>query len=67
MNTDQVEDMHRACGSLMRQRDLLAKRIGGIELAPVSMAEDLSTVLLAIEAVDRALADAGHPYFDAGN
>jgi hypothetical protein len=66
MNTDQVEDMHRARGSLVRQRDLLAKRIGGIELAPVSMADDLSKVLLAIEAVDRTLADAGHPYFDAG-
>lgn len=31
MNTDQVEDMHRARGSLGRQRDLLTKRIGGIE------------------------------------
>ncbi len=67
MNTDQVEDMHRARGSLGRQRDLLTKRIGGIELAPISMAEDLSRVLLAIEAVDRALADAGHPYFEASD
>jgi hypothetical protein len=67
MNTDQVEDMHRARGSLVRQRDLLTKRIGGIELAPISMAEDLSRVLLAIEALDRALADAGHPHLDIGD
>lgn len=67
MNTDQVEDMHQARASLVRQRNLLAKRIGGIELAPVSMAEDLGKVLLTIEALDRALADAGHPYFDMGD
>ncbi len=67
MNTDQVEDMHQARRSLVRQRDLLAKRIGGIELAPVSMAEDLNRVLVAIEAVDRALTDDGHPFFDPSN
>lgn len=64
MNTDSVEGLTRARGSLVRQRDVLATRIGGIELAPVSMAEDLTRILLAIEAVDRALANAGHPHFE---
>lgn len=64
MNTDSVEDLTRARGSLVRQRDNLAKRIGTIEMAPISMAEDLTRVLLAIEAVDRALANAGHPHFE---
>lgn len=64
MNTDSVEDLTRARRSLVRQRDNLAKRIGAIEMAPVSMAEDLTRVLLAIEAVDRALANAGHPHFE---
>ena len=64
MNTDSVEDLTRARCSLTRQRDNLAKRIGAIEMAPVSMAEDLTRVLLAIEAVDRALANAGHPHFE---
>lgn len=65
MKTDSVEDLARARASLARQRDALAKRIGATELAPVPMAEDLTRVLLAIEAVDRALADAGHPHFEA--
>ncbi|MDP4021901.1 hypothetical protein Q8W71_04620 [Methylobacterium sp. NEAU 140] len=64
MNTDAVEGLKHARAALARQRDALAKRIGAIALAPVSMAEDLTRVLIAIEAVDRALADAGHPHLD---
>ena len=33
-------------------------------MAPISMAEDLTRTLLAIEAVDRALVDAGQPHVD---
>ena len=62
MTTDEVDDLNRARAALARQRNAIAKRLGGIELAPVSMAEDLTRVLSAIEAVDRALADAGRPY-----
>jgi len=65
MNTDEVTHMKTARGSLVRQRNDLVRRIAGIELAPIAMAEDLTKILLAIEAVDRALADAGHPHFDA--
>lgn len=62
MNTEEVEDLKRAREALARQRCALAKRIGALELAPISMAEDLTRTLLAIEAVDRALVDAGHPH-----
>ncbi|WP_336491026.1 hypothetical protein [Methylobacterium nigriterrae] len=65
MTTDEVDDLNRARSALVRQRSAIAKRLGSIDLAPVSMAEDLTRVLLAIEAVDRVLTDAGHPYFDA--
>ncbi|WP_336492144.1 hypothetical protein [Methylobacterium nigriterrae] len=61
--TDEVEDLNRARSALVRQRDAITKKLGSIELAPISMAEDLTRVLLAIEAVDRALTDAGHPHF----
>lgn len=64
MIADEVEDLNRARASLSRQRNALAKRLGAIELAPISMAEDLTRTLLAIEAVDRALADAGRPHVD---
>jgi hypothetical protein len=64
MNTDEVTHMKAARGSLVRQRNDLVRRITGIELVPIAMAEDLTKILVAIEAVDRALADAGHPHFD---
>ncbi|WP_336492473.1 hypothetical protein [Methylobacterium nigriterrae] len=65
MTTDEIEDLNRACSALVRQRSAVAKKLGSIDLAPVSMAEDLTRLLLAIEAVDRALTDAGHPHLDA--
>lgn len=62
MTVDEVDDLNRARAALARQRNAIAKRLGAIDLAPVSMAEDLTRVLAAIEAVDRALADAGRPF-----
>lgn len=65
MNTDEVAYMKDARRSLVRQRNHLARRIAEVELAPIAMADDLTKILVAIEAVDRTLADAGHPHFDA--
>lgn len=66
MTTDEIEDLNRARAALSRQRNAIARRLGTLDLAPISMAEDLTRTLLAIEALDRALTDAGHPYFDGG-
>ncbi len=33
-----------------------------MDLAPIAMAEDLTRILVAIEAVDRALTAEGQPY-----
>ena len=62
MTPDEIETLNRARDSLARQRGALAKRIGASDVAAPSAAEDLTRILLAIEAVDRALVDAGRPY-----
>ena len=65
MSATELDDLNAARLALVRQRNAIAKRMGAIALAPVSMAEDLTRILLAIEAVDRALVDAGQPYMSA--
>lgn len=65
MNAAEIKDLTKARAALARQRNAIARRMAAIELAPVSMAEDLTRILLAIEAVDRALADAGQPFMAA--
>lgn len=65
MNTDEVTHLKDARRSLVRQRDHLAGRTAAVDLAPIAMAHDLTKIPLAIKAVDRTLADAGHPYFNA--
>ncbi|GJE45399.1 hypothetical protein [Methylobacterium soli] len=62
MTAHEIVDLNRARAALARQCHAITKRMGAIDLAPVSMAEDLTRILLAIEAVDRALVVAGHPY-----
>ncbi|MCJ2051387.1 hypothetical protein [Methylobacterium sp. J-070] len=66
MTTDEIADLNLARASLARQRNAIARRLGGLEVAPISMAEDLTRTLLAIEAVDRALVEAGQPHVDIG-
>lgn len=62
MTAEAVQTLNRARASLARARDGLARRIAGMDPSPVTMAEDLTRILLAIEAVDRALTAEGHPY-----
>jgi hypothetical protein len=67
MTSDEIEDLKRARSALARQRNSIARRLSGLDVAPISMAEDLTRTLLAIEAVDRALVDAGQPHVDIGS
>ncbi|WP_299660599.1 hypothetical protein [Methylobacterium sp.] len=62
MTADEIENLNRARASLARQRSALARRIGASDVAAPSAAEDLTRILLAIEAVDRTLADEGRPH-----
>jgi hypothetical protein len=64
MTAEEIDDLNRARGALARQRNAIARRLGGLDVAPISMAEDLTRTLVAIEAVDRALVDAGQPHVD---
>jgi predicted component of type VI protein secretion system len=66
MTADEIQDLNRARASLARQRNAIARRIGGLDVAPISMSEDLTRTLVAIEAVDRALVEAGQPHVDIG-
>ena len=46
----------------MKRRREMARQIAEAPLPSVEMAEELSKILTAIEALDRALNEAGHPY-----
>jgi len=62
MTPEDVEELKRARESLARRRGALARVIAGNELPSVESAEELAKVQGGIEAIDRALADAGQPY-----
>ena len=62
MGQEEVTLLHRARESMVRRRSELAKVIAAAPLVSVESAEELTKIQHAIEAVDRALADAGQPY-----
>jgi hypothetical protein len=62
MRPEEIEDLTAARESLCRRRGELARAVAGDPHAPVETIEALTTILVAIEAVDRALNEAGHPY-----
>ena len=62
MSPDEIADLKRAREGLARRRHALAKQIAETELPSVESADELARVQGALEAVDRALADAGQPY-----
>jgi NifB/MoaA-like Fe-S oxidoreductase len=62
MTSEEIEELNRARESLTRRRGALARQIAGNELPSVESAEELAKVQAGIEAIDRALADAGQPY-----
>jgi hypothetical protein len=63
MGREDITLLNRARESMVRRRSELAKIIGAAPLVSVESAEELTKIQHAIEAVDRALADAGQPYF----
>lgn len=64
MTPEQIDDLNRARESLMRRRSDLAKRIAEAPLVSVESAEEITKIQHAIEAVDRTLNEAGHPYMN---
>ena len=61
MTSDEIETMNLARASLARQRGALARRIGASEAAAPSAAEDLTRILLAIEAMEKKLSEISDP------
>ena len=65
MTPEQLDDLNRARESLMLRRSEIAKRIAESPLVSVESAEEITKIQHAIEAVDRTLNEAGHPYMNA--
>ncbi len=65
MTPEQIEELRGARESLCRRRHELAKQVAAAPLVSVESAEELTKILLAVEAVDRALNEAGHPYMSS--
>lgn len=62
MTKDEIQELNAARESLVKRRREMAQRIAAAPLPSVEMAEELTKVLAAIEALDRALNEAGQPY-----
>ena len=63
MGREDITLLNRARESMVRRRSDLARIIAAAPLVSVESAEELTKIQHAIEAVDRALADAGQPHF----
>jgi hypothetical protein len=62
MTPEEIKELNAARESLVKRRREMARQISEAPLPSIEMAEDLTKVLIAVEALDRALNEAGHPY-----
>jgi len=62
MTSEEIKELNAARESLVKRRREMARQIAEAPLPSVEMAEELSKILTAIEALDRTLNEAGHPY-----
>ncbi len=62
MTSEEIKELNAARESLVKRRREMARQISEAPLPSVEMAEELTKILTAIEALDRALNEAGHPY-----
>lgn len=66
MTPTEIDALSRAREQLAKSRLMLARRIAGSGDLDLSDVEVLTKVLAALEGIDRALTDAGHPYMPTG-
>lgn len=66
MTLEEINELNAARESLVKRRREMARQISEAPLPSVEMAEELTKILSAIEALDRALNEAGHPYMSQG-
>ena len=62
MTSEEIKELNAARESLVKRRREMARQISEAPLPSIEMAEELTKVLVAVEALDRALNEAGHPY-----
>ncbi|MCB8822224.1 hypothetical protein [Microvirga rosea] len=62
MTSEEIQVLTAAREGLVKRRLEVARLISETPLPSVEMAEELTKVLRAIEGLDRALNEAGHPY-----
>ena len=62
MTPDEISELTAARKSLCGRRGELARDVATAPHAAMETVEALTKVLAAIEAIDRALNEAGHPY-----
>ena len=66
MTQEEIQELTAARESLVKRRREMARQIVDAPLPSIEMAEELTKILAAIEALDRALNEAGHPYMSKG-
>jgi chromosome segregation ATPase len=66
MTQEEIQELNSARESLVKRRREMARQISEAPLPSVEMAEELTKILTSIEALDRALNEAGHPYMSQG-
>ncbi len=66
MTSEEIKELNAARENLVKRRREMARQIADAPLPSVEMAEELTKILTAIEALDRALNEAGHPYMSQG-
>ena len=66
MTSEEIKELNAARENLVKRRRDLARQISGAPLPSVEMAEELTKILIDIEALDRTLNEAGHPYMSQG-
>jgi hypothetical protein len=64
MTAEEIKELNAARESLVKRRSEMARQIAVAPLPSIEMAEELTKILTAIEALDRALNEAGHPYMN---
>ena len=62
MTAEEIQELNAARESLVRRRSEMARQISVSPLPSIEMAEELTKILTALEALDRALNEAGRPY-----
>jgi hypothetical protein len=66
MTAEEIQELNAARESLVKRRSEMARQIAVAPLPSIEMAEELTKILTAVEALDRALNEAGHPYMSKG-